>query len=139
MQARQEVNAMPHEQMLIQQYEVWFANAKEFQGRQAIRSDDDSIASLLCKRLTKLEGSSQGLLSINALFYAKKWAVMRTETQDGSSDDFTQCAHHHEQPTCLRSYTCPCPCLTAQPVFNSLTQEPVPPFVSLLPICFSDV
>ena len=62
MQARQEVHAMPHEQMLIQQYEVWFANAKELQGRQPIRSDDDLVASLLCKRLTKLEGSSQVIL-----------------------------------------------------------------------------
>ncbi len=57
-------------------------------------------------------------LSIHALASGKQWAVMRTETQDGSSDDFTQCAHRREQPTCLRSYTCPCPCLTAQPVFN---------------------
>src|SRR6266699_6827794 len=43
---------------------------------------------------------------------------MRIETQDGSSDDFMRCAHRREQPTCLRSYICPCPCLTAQPVFT---------------------
>ena len=62
MEARQEVHAMPREQALIQQYEVWFANAKELQGRQPIRSDDDLVASLLCKRLTKVEGSSQVIL-----------------------------------------------------------------------------
>ncbi len=58
------------------------------------------------------------LLSINTHSSGKKWAVMRIETQDGSSDDFMRCAHRREQPTCLRSYICPCPCLTAQPVFT---------------------
>jgi len=54
MQARQQVHAMPREQVLIQQDEVWFAHAKEFQDRHPIRSNDDLVASLLCKRLTKV-------------------------------------------------------------------------------------
>src|SRR6266700_3777154 len=48
----------------------------------------------------------------------KKWAVTLPETKDESFSYFTQCAHLSEQPTCLRSNTCPCSCLTAQPVFN---------------------
>src|SRR6266700_696510 len=48
----------------------------------------------------------------------KKWAVTLPETKDESFSYFTQCAPLSEQPTCLCSNTCPCSCLTAQPVFN---------------------
>ncbi len=53
---------MPREQAFIQQYEVWFVHVKEFQSRQPIRSDDNVIASLLCKRLTQAEGSGTVIL-----------------------------------------------------------------------------
>ncbi len=65
MEARQEVNAMPRRQVLIQQYEVRFARAKEFQGRHPIRSEDDAAGCLLCKRLTKVESSGM------VIFYEK--------------------------------------------------------------------
>ncbi len=53
---------MPREQTIIQKNEVWFAHVKEFQSRQPIRSDDNVIASLLCKRLTKAESSGAVIL-----------------------------------------------------------------------------
>ncbi len=54
LQARQKINTIPPEQVLIQKHEVRFAGAQEFQGRHTIRSDDDLVASLLCQFLTKL-------------------------------------------------------------------------------------
>jgi hypothetical protein len=53
---------MPREQALIQKHEVWFAHAKELQGRQPIRSEDDTAGGLLCKRLTKAESSGTVIL-----------------------------------------------------------------------------
>jgi hypothetical protein len=58
-EALQEINPIAREQALIQKDEVWFATAKELQGRQPISSDDELIASLLCKHLTKVEVSGQ--------------------------------------------------------------------------------
>jgi len=42
---------------------VWFAQAKELQGRQPIRSEDDTAGCLLCKRLTKAESSDKVILN----------------------------------------------------------------------------
>lgn len=54
LEAWQEVNAIAREQELILLDELWLANAKEFQGRHTIRSDDGLVASLLCKCPTKV-------------------------------------------------------------------------------------
>ncbi len=69
MEARQEVSSIPREQALIQKHEVWFERAHEFQGRQTIRSDDDLVASLLCKHLTKPCGSGNVILDEKKLLY----------------------------------------------------------------------
>jgi len=61
-EALQEVHPMPREQALIQKNEVWFARAKELQGRQPIRSEDDAAGSLPCKRLTQAESSDKVIL-----------------------------------------------------------------------------
>jgi hypothetical protein len=58
-EARQKVNAMPCEQALIQKNEVWFVQAKEFGGRQPIRSDDNLGIGLLFKQLTKVDNSGK--------------------------------------------------------------------------------
>jgi hypothetical protein len=47
LQARQEVNAMLREQARIHQHEIRFAKTQEFQGRHAIRSDDDLVTTQL--------------------------------------------------------------------------------------------
>ncbi len=65
-EALQEADATPCEQPLIQKHEVWFARAKEFQGRHPIRSEDDTAGCLLCKRLTKVESSGK------VIFYEKE-------------------------------------------------------------------
>jgi hypothetical protein len=61
-EARPEVSSIPNEQTLIQQHEVWFERAQEFQGRRTIRSDDDLVASLLRQHLTKPCGSGHVIL-----------------------------------------------------------------------------
>jgi hypothetical protein len=53
-ESRTEIDTIPRKQALIQKNEVCFVRANEFQGRQTIRSEDDLIACLLCKHLTKL-------------------------------------------------------------------------------------
>jgi hypothetical protein len=74
------------------------------------------------------------LLSIHAHISAKKVGCdAYGKTKDGSSDDFTQCAPHHEQSTCL------CVLLRASQPCKSptLTQELISPFVLLVSCCIS--
>jgi hypothetical protein len=59
MEALQVVHPIPCEQVLIQKNEVGFVHAKEFQGRQPIRSNDNLVIGLLFKQLTKVDNSSK--------------------------------------------------------------------------------
>src|SRR5258708_20083348 len=63
-------------------------------------------------------GNSRSREQASLIGEQKVGAVTLLETKDGSFAYFTQCAHFGEQPTCLLSYTCPCPCVTAHLVFN---------------------
>ena len=69
MEARQEVNPIAREQALIQKHEVRFERVQEFQGCQTIRCDDDLVASLLCKPLTKPSDSGKIILDEKKLLY----------------------------------------------------------------------